>query len=75
MVTLAFLITITKGGENMDQWAATYWEVTQPGFESLIISGMWFSTPEEAENYGKTTFGEYFAGVQQVSWANNEKPF
>ena len=59
----------------MDQWAATYWEVAQPGFETLIVSGTWFPTPEEAEDYGKNAFGEYFAGVQQVSWANDEKPF
>ena len=59
----------------MDQWSATFWEVAQPGFESLIISGVRFSAPEKAEEYGEAAFGEYFAGVVQVSWAEEEKPF
>lgn len=59
----------------MNQWAATCWEDTQPGFETLVVSHARFSSPEEAEEYGKAAFGEYFAGVQQTSWANEEKPF
>ena len=61
-----------------DQYAAAAYEVSNsvdPAFTGIMISGMWFDTLEEAESYGEAAFGEYFAGVQQVAWANDKRPF
>jgi len=46
-----------------------------PAFIHIYRSSKKFPTQEQAEEYGMQHFDEDFAGVIQVSWANDEKPF
>ena len=57
----------------MNRFAAQFWDDSY--FQNLCTSGMRFTTRKAAEQYGKRAFGAHFAGVVQVEWADENRPF
>ena len=60
----------------MDRWSPTVWSADgDPAFSVVNTDREIFESPEEARKYGLEVFGEYFAGVTQVEWAEDDRPF